>query len=202
MILGSRCRAVRPSWLAALLVGISTVWLSAQTMAIATTSDLLRVTAPGFGFLDGPVVERLHDGRSMRVGADLVVRTRPDGEILAEAHETFALSFDLWEERFAVTRVGVPPRSISHLRAAEAEAWCLEHLAVPLSELGRVGLDAPFWIRLQYRVLNPERTGTPDEPFSLGSLIEMLSRRRNGDAAPKSLDGGPFRLSPSPRSAP
>ncbi|HVW04869.1 MAG TPA: hypothetical protein VHB78_07650 [Vicinamibacterales bacterium] len=193
---------VTRSGLAALLVAASAVWLSAQAMAISTSGDLLRVTAPGFGVLDAPVVEQLRDGRSVRVGADLAVRERPDGAIVAEAHETFALSFDLWEERYAITRVGTPSLSISHLRARDAEAWCLAHLAVSLSEVGRIGRDTPFWIRLQYRVLNPERVPTSDEPFSLGGLIEILGRRRAGEAAPKTLDGGPFRLSALPRPTP
>jgi hypothetical protein len=195
-------RAASRARLAAALVGLSVVWLSAQAMTISTTDDLLRVAAPGFGFLDGAVVDQLHDGRSMRVGADLVVRERPDGVVIAEAHETFVLSFDLWEERFAVTHVGPPPRAISHLRARDAEAWCLERLGVPLAAFGRTGRDAPFWIRLQYRVLNPERASTPDDPFSLGGLIEVLSRKRSSAAAPKTLDGGPFRLPALPHPAP
>lgn len=202
MSAAARRRTATRTGVTAALAGLSVVWLSAQAMTISTTGDLLRVAAPGFGFLDGPVVEQLHDGRSVRIGAELAVRERPDGTVVAEARETFVLSFDLWEERFAVTRVGAPPQSISHLRARDAEVWCLERLAVPLAAVGRVGRDAPFWIRLQYRVLNPERASAPDEPFSLGGLIEVLSRKRSSAAAPKTLEGGPFRLPALPRSAP
>ena len=46
----------------------------------------------------------------------------------------------------------MPSRSVSHLTARDAEAWCLDSLTVPLSALGRLGRDAPFWIRLEYRV--------------------------------------------------
>ena len=75
------------------------------------------------------------------------------------------------EERFAVTRVGTPARSISHRTAKNAEAWCLEHLSIPLTALGRLGRDMPFWIRLEYRVQESAATtdATADEGLTLAA---------------------------------
>ena len=97
----------------------------------------------------------------MRVDVDLAVLEQPRGAVVAQARQSYALSFDLWEERFAVTRVGTPARAISHRTAKNAEAWCLEHLSIPLTALGRLGRETPFWIRLEYRVPDTPRQPTP-----------------------------------------
>jgi hypothetical protein len=83
------------------------------------------------GFIAGPVLERLQDGRSVRVDFDLIVLEKPNGAIITRTQQSFNLSFDLWEQRFAVTRIGPMPRSISHLTARAAEDWCLDNVTVP-----------------------------------------------------------------------
>jgi hypothetical protein len=115
---------------------------------------------------------------------------------IAQTTQTFTISFDLWEERFAVSRAGTPPRSISHLTARAAEAWCLENLTVPAAPIARLGADAPFWIRLEYRGQNPavaaEANG--DTTLTLGKLIDVLSRRRPTADVRRSVEAGPLRL--------
>ena len=106
------------------------------------------------------------------------------------------MSFDLWEQRYAVTRTGTMPRSISHLMARDAETWCLENVTVPLATLGRLGRDVPFWIRLEYRVQDKPPAANPgdDSPFTLRTLIDVLSRRRPDEAVSRTVDAGPLRL--------
>ena len=53
-----------------------------------------------------------------------------------------------------MTSPDAPSRSVSHLTSAAAEAWCVEQLAFPVSSLGPLGRNLPFWIRLEYRVRN------------------------------------------------
>jgi hypothetical protein len=129
----------------------------------------------------------------VRVDRVLAGLRAPGARATAETREAFVLSYDLWEERFAVTHAGAPARSMSHLTSAAAEAWCLEQLAVPVSALGRLGGDAPFWIRLAYRVLDGDAATAPDE-FTLQGLIDALSRRRRPGALTDSIEAGPFRL--------
>jgi hypothetical protein len=88
--------------------------------------------------------------------------------------------------------------------AAAAEAWCVEQLAVPLTALGTLGRDLPFWIRLEYRLLDSDATQeAPDSGYSLQALIDALSRRRKAESSTRALEAGPFRLptrgSPSTR---
>jgi hypothetical protein len=105
------------------------------------------------------------------------------------------LSYDLWEERFAVTAVDARSQSVSHLVLAAAEAWCVEQLAIPLNAVGALGRDLPFWIRLEYRILDGDGTSDPAESgYTLQALIDALSRRRKTESSPHSLEAGPFRL--------
>jgi hypothetical protein len=116
---------------------------------------------------------------------------------VAQVQQSFVLSFDLWEERIAVTRMGTPPRAISHLGPREAEAWCLENLSVPRTDLNRLANDTPFWITLSYVVPDNElaRDAEADEMFTLRRLIDVLSRRPRGGQLGRSVEAGPFRLS-------
>ena len=123
----------------------------------------LHVRAAGFGFIKGEALARLKDGRSVRVDLELAVLAKPGASAVAHSRQTFVLSYDLWEERFAVTQVGVPSQSISHLTATGAEAWCLERLTVPVSALGQLGRDAPFWIRLQSRIQDVDSQPPSDD---------------------------------------
>src|SRR4029453_17854527 len=101
------------------------------------------------------------------------------------------------EGGFAATSSGGPPRSISHLTAAGAEAWCLEQLTISLGALGALGRDLPFWIRLEARTLDGDGRSTSDPgdaSLTLRWLIDALSRRRKADDLTHSIEAGPLRL--------
>jgi len=191
----SRTPAIgRTLWLVLALASWSVAGPSAQTLSIKLGTDELHVKAPGFGFIDGPVFDRLRDGRTTRVDFELAVMSRPKGPVMARDRQSFDVSLDLWEERFAVSRVGPPRRSISHLRASDAEAWCVDALAIPLAALGRKNRDAQFWIRLDYRIADADAPAeATNDGLSLRSLIEVFSRRQPA-ALTKSLEGGPYRV--------
>jgi len=169
--------------------------LGAQTLTVRTVSETLHVRSSGLGFIAGPVLDRLQDGRSIRVDFELTVLEKPRGAVVARGQQSFNLSFDLWEQRFAVTRVGPMPRSISHLTARAAEDWCLDNVTVPLTSMARVGRDTPFWVRVDYRVQERSPTqGAEDSTFTLQTLIDVLSRRREDQDKAKSVEAGPFRI--------
>ena len=172
--------------------------LWAQTVTVNRLGDVFAVQAPGLGFIKGEPLARLKDGRTVRVDLDLAVLPGPGGAAAARGRQTYLLSYDLWEERFAVTRVGTPPRSAAYLTTAGAEAWCLEQLTIAVSALGRLAREAPFWIRLEYRILDDGTArGTDDgSSYSLQGLIESLSRRRKAHEWTQAIEAGPFRLRP------
>jgi hypothetical protein len=142
----------------------------------------------------------LKDGRSVRVELAAIVLTGSGRAPAATIRRIFSLSYDLWEERFAVTTVEARSQSVSHLALAAAEAWCVEQLTIPLTALGALG-DQPFWIRLEYRILDGDAASDPsDSGYTLQALIDALSRRRKTEASPHALEAGPFRT-PARRSS-
>jgi hypothetical protein len=167
---------------------------SAQTLSVDAVGEALRIRAPGFSFLKGDPLTRLRDGRSVRVELAALVLPGPGRPPAAAARRVFALSYDLWEERFAVTVLDARVQSVSHLALAAAEAWCVEQLTIPLSALGALGRDLPFWIRLEYNILDGDGTSeTTDPGYTLQGLIDLLSRRRKTDSSSHALEAGPFR---------
>lgn len=203
---------VAPARRAAIVLFVLLAWpavrASAQPMTVDAAGDVLKIRAPGFSFLKGDPVAQLKDGRSVRVELAAMVLSAPGKQPAAVARRIFALSYDLWEERFAVTTTEARARAVSHLTLAAAEAWCVDQLTIPLAALGALGRDLPFWVRLEYRLVNED--GAPsdaDAGYTLQGLIDLLSRRRKTSASdgrtstksgaqtepPQALEAGPFR---------
>jgi hypothetical protein len=168
--------------------------LSSQSVTVSTAGSAVRVQAPGFRFIDGESLTRLKDGQSVRVELVLAVLGKPGADLAAERRQTFVVSYDLWEERFAVTTVDASPRAMSHLSAAAAEAWCIQQLEIPVSALGPLARNLPFWIRLESRVLTGGVDRDDEAGLTLRSLIDALSRRGKTGEAPRSIEAGPFRV--------
>ena len=176
---------------------------SAQALTVEAAGEALKIRAPGFSFLTGDPLARLKDGRSVRVELAAMVLPGPGKSPAATIRRVFALSYDLWEERFAVTAVDARSQTVSHLALAAAEAWCVGQLAIPLSAVAVLGRDVPFWIRLEYRMLDGDSTpDQPDQGYTLQALIDALSRRRKTESSPHALEAGPFRTPPGGSSSP
>jgi hypothetical protein len=180
--------------LIAVVLATSPLPLMGQSMTVRAVGDALHVRVPGLTFIEGSVSERLQDGRAVRIDFTLSVLERSQGSTVARAQHSFNLSFDLWEQRFAVTRIGPMPRSLSHLTRRAAEDWCLENVTVPLTEMGRYARDTPFWVRIEYRVQDRAPSGAEESTFTLQTLIDVLSRKRNDQQQGQSMEAGPFRL--------
>jgi len=191
-------RRFHPGTLVALtLFAWAAVHLGAQAVTVSRVADAVAVRAPAFTFIKGEPLVGLKNGRSVRVELDLSVLARPGDAAAARSRQLFVLSYDLWEERFAVTLAGTPSKSVAYLTSAGAEAWCLEQLTVPVGALGSLGRDQPFWIRLEYRILDGDNPrGGDDAGFTLRGLIDALSPRRQATALTHAIEAGPFRLRP------
>ena len=189
----------RPATLAVLtLLAWAAANLGAQAVTVNRVADAVAVQAPTFTFIKGEPLVRLKDGRSVRVELDLAVLPRLGDAAAARSRQLFVLSYDLWEERFAVTLAGPPSKSVAYLTSTGAEAWCLGQLTVPVAALGSLGRDAPFWVRLEYRILDgdPPPDRKDDAAFTLKGLIDALSSRRQAAAWTHTIEAGPFRLRP------
>ena len=167
--------------------------LAAQSLTARIDRDQLRITLARVRFLAGEPLERLRNGATVNYDFQLLMRSDRNGRPLARVQQRFAVSYDLWEEKFAVTRLASPPRSVSHLSAAAAEAWCIDNLSLPVAGLAA---EQPFWLRLDFRtedandsVSQPDNTG-----LTLSGLIDIFSRRSRSEQLRGFEEAGPLRL--------
>jgi hypothetical protein len=182
----------------ALVIAAALAWppmhLSSQSLSVTTVRGVVHVRAPGLRFLEGEPLARLKDGQSVRVDFVLSAHAKPGAAATVQRRQTLVLSYDLWEERFAVTSPDAPSRSVSHLTSAAAEAWCVEQLAFPVTALGPLGHNQPFWVRLEYRVRTGVTAEQDDGGLTLQGLIDVLSRRRKTGDVSHAIEAGPFRV--------
>jgi hypothetical protein len=169
----------------------SLVW--AQNLKVRVEGDRLRVSATQLRLITGRPLERLHNGATVPYVLQLSARTERAGRVLTKVLERFTLSYDLWEEKFTVTRLGTPARSASNLTAAAAEAWCLDNLFLPIETLAP---DRPFWVELEFETEELRDPGKSDDsPFTLSSLIDVFSRRGRDDQQIHGVvEVGPLRI--------
>jgi hypothetical protein len=175
-----------------LTVLLATVML-AQSATARIDGDRVRIIAPRLHFLVGEALSRLRDGATVRYELQLTARTDRNGRLLVRNLEQFAISYDLWEEKFAVKKLGTSPRTISHLSAAAAEAWCLENTSLPTATFGA---NQSFWIRLDYQAATAtDATEQSDNSgFTLTGLIDIFSRRARSEQVHGFEEVGPLRL--------
>ena len=167
------------------------------TLAARLDGDYLRIAAPHLDFLSGKPLERLKDGQSVAFVGQLTIAPSLNSVVVqARSVARFAFSYDIWEERFSVTKIGERPEarhSASHLSAAQAENWCLDNLSIDRSA---VPADQPFYVQLDVRIEDPrDQIGIIGDPgINITRLIELFSRPARGAQLRWFLSSGPYRL--------
>jgi hypothetical protein len=167
----------------------------AQEVLVRSSPDGLRISAPSLRFLTGKPLERLRDGAAVPFDIQVTILADNKQTVLRRSFERFLISFDVWEEKFSVTRMRSTRASVAHLSAEAAEAWCLANL-----ELTSAGLpsDKELWVRIDVRAQQPRDRSAPVEEIeglSLAALIELFSRPVKASAAMHwRADSGALRL--------
>ncbi len=181
---------------AALICGLPAI-LGAQDLAVHLDGDYLRVSLPHLNFLDGKPLARLKDGASVAFWGQLTITSSPTSlGTIAKSWARFAISYDIWEERFSITKIGLTPdsrRTQSHLSAQAAENWCFDNLGIDRSQLPA---DKPFYVNLDLRIEDPkDQVGIIGEPgINITRMIELLGRPSRSAAPHWLKSSGPFRL--------
>jgi hypothetical protein len=167
--------------------------LAAPKLLVRREGDSLRISAPQIRFLNGKPLEQLKNGAKVSFISQIAI-TGEGGVMLGRPHvDRFVISYDLWEEKFAATRLGPPAKSANRLNIPAAEAFCLDSLtAIPPA----LTPARPFWIKLELRAEDPrDASAIVGEPgINLTRLVEVFSR------PPRSLQprwtelAGPLRL--------
>lgn len=164
----------------------------ARSVGVRRQADGLHVRSDGIGLLSGRTLDDLKDGKAVRVVLEAATAGSGRGPWVTQAQGRVVLSYDLWEERFAVTFAGPPPRSISHLSPSDAEAWCVDQLRIVPAAVARHG--ATFWLRVSYRIEDDGQVADGEqEGTTLRGLIDLFSRREAVGARSDVVVSGPMR---------
>jgi len=145
-----------PIAVAALITGVAFAVGVANPLEVHLDGDFLRISAPRLTFVNGSALDRLKNGSTVAFVGQLTVSSAPNS-VVADARTVarFALSYDLWEEKFSIARFGDRPdarRSISHLSATAAEHWCLDSMTIPFAQLPQ---EKPFYVQFDLRLEDP-----------------------------------------------
>jgi hypothetical protein len=186
-------------WLIASFSAPFAIALNGQTLAVRLDqANFVHISAPGLHFLTGKALERLKDGATVSFVGQLSVSADPNATLQARAIARFALSYDIWEEKFKVTRFSgskteAPAHTGSNLTAAAAETWCLESLTLDVSQIPP---DKLIRIHFELRAEDgQDGAGVVGDPgINLTRLIELFSRPPRTKQQNWQLDAGPLRL--------
>ena len=170
---------------------------ASEDLVVRLDGDYLRISLPHVDFLKGKPLDRLKDGASVAFIGHVTISTSPNSlTSVATEMARFAFSYDIWEERFSITKMGESPgsrRTASHLSAQMAENWCLDNLSIDRS---LVPVDKPFYVQLDlFADESRDQSGIIGDPgVNLTRLIEMLGRAPRGPRERWLLTSGPLRL--------
>jgi hypothetical protein len=173
------CRKLMPrafvcAQCAIVLALVSRLW--SQELKPQWTGSEIQVSTSKLHFLTGKTLETIRDGRA--VSFDFQLSFNSGGSIVRRALERFIISYDLWEERFLVTRLAREQsqrKQAPRLTQDAAEAWCLENIIISTDGLPS---DKPFSIQLEIRA-EEQKESRPilAEPgISLAALIDLFSK--------------------------
>lgn len=184
--------------LAALLAGrASAVGVAEIKLALHVDDDFLRISAPRLSFLSGSALNRLKSGSTVAFVGQLTVSDVPNA-VVADARSVarFALSYDIWEEKFSVTRFGDRPEArstVSHLSAQATERWCLDSMTIAY---GQLPADKPFYVQFDLRLEDPkDPLGIVGDPgINITRLVELFSRPARSAQPRWLLNTGPHKL--------
>lgn len=180
-------------WLLMLFCMPAAFGVGAQPLSVRLDGDFLHIAAPGLKFLSGKTLERLKDGGDVAFLGQLSASSDGHKTILARSVARFALSYDIWEERYKVTMLSPSRQSASNLSLEGAQTWCLEHLTLDRSQLPA---SQAFSVRLDLRLADPldQRGILGDTGISLTKMVELFGRPAGEKQLHWTLDSAPVML--------
>lgn len=167
--------------------------LRAEKLQVHLKGETLSLAGSQLHFISGRPLEQMRNGSAVAFDFQLVISDETRS-VLRRNFERFVVSYDLWEEKFSVTRMRSGRSSASRLTAASVEAWCLDSFVLPAAGIPE---DKPIFLRLEVRAQEGRRPTIieDDQSWSIAALIELFSRAaKPHDPQQWRLDTGPLRL--------
>jgi len=177
--------------LIALMIGVLPAY--GQTLKARLDGDQVHLEAPDLHFISPDARQLLHDGSSVTYSFRISIGASKYGVPATSITYHCVFSYDIWEERYKVSRSEPGARSASHLSEDAAQKMCIESLTIPT---GYLTADNAFWISLEFRMEDRQAPISGDEQRTwLGTVVEIFSQKKEKPQSTGSLQRGPFHLS-------
>lgn len=193
-----RKRTIKLWWVIATFLSGMAFAMWAEELSLSTQDNRLEFAAPRVHFLVGKPLERLRNAAEVSFAFRITLFSGNQTHKLRENAARFVVSYDLWEEKFSVTKLATPRRTARHLADTAAEAWCLREMSM---DVNGVGAREPLWARLEIRAEDSKDGGLPfgrgnitDSGISLTSLIEVFNRPPAVTQTHYNIETGPVTL--------
>jgi hypothetical protein len=166
---------MRPAMAALAVTGLFAITVASDDLFVRRSLNDLHVVAPRLHFLTGKTLQRLRDGATAPFDFQLTISKGSKDNVIARAVERFVVSYDVWQEKFAVVRMSDLHKWGMNASPNAAEAWCVDNISLPALKLP-AGQD--LWARLEIRSVDQRGQSSPvsDSGISIISLVELFSR--------------------------
>lgn len=170
----------------------------AEDLTLHWRENHLQFSAPGLHFLMGKPLERLKNAAEVPYDFQITLFSGVKTHEAQKIAGRFVVSYDLWEEKFSVSKLAAPRKTASHLTAQAAEAWCLEQMPM---DIGTLSATEPLWVKLEIRAQTSKNAGPlfgrdsiSESGISLNGLVEIFSRPAQADQPHWTVETGPVTL--------
>ena len=183
------------------LCGVA-VAMAAEELLLRAQENRLEFSAPQLHFITGRPLERLKNAAQVTFDIQVTVWSGSRANVYRSQVAAFAISYDLFEEEYSVTKLSAPRRNASHMTAPEAEAWCLQQMSMDVSG---VPDNQPLWAHMEIRAQDERNSGlfrgkVSEEGINITDLVELLAGRPSAGQPHWELDAGPKTLAELRRS--
>lgn len=194
-------RRIQPWWLVLTFLGGMATAMVAEELILRTQGNRLELRAPRLHYLTGRPLARMKNAEDVAFDFYVSLAAGTRSNVVREYANRFVISYDLWEEgdkRFRVVKL-LPSRKNSPkgLTATEAEAWCVQEMAV---DVNGISGDQPLWVLMDIRAETERdrplfsRGDITDDGISLRGFIDKFSRLPQASQPHWRLEAGPHTL--------
>lgn len=191
-------RTIKTWWLVAAFVSGFGLAMWAEDLRLNWHNNFLEFSAPHLHFLTGKPLDRLHNGAQVPFDFKISLYSGTRSHLFGQIAERFLFSYDVWGEQFSVVKTQSPRKTVAHLSAADAEAWCWKQM--PFDPAG-IDEKETLWARVEVRSQEPRSTSPlfgrdsiSESGINLTGLIELFSRPPAATQLHVTSDAGPLTL--------
>jgi hypothetical protein len=164
----------------------------ADSLSARLRGDQLFVVPPRLDLMRPAIFARLKNGGTATYDFHVALMVGNRSTPRRRAFERFIVSYDLWEEKFAISGLRKPRAGVTNIDGDSIASWCAGHVAIPA---GDIKPEDRIWLKLEIRAADPKKDpALLDEGLNLINLVELLSRPSRGEQQRWTVESAELRI--------